>query len=121
MRTRCRQSGMRISAAAAVCAAASFIAQPSVAAEPAEAPSISVVLQDRTPRPAQVSLATVQPLEFQDKPAWARRLQFAARHGWTIAPLRRGKESDLVFGVHRDGYVGVFTTVPSRKSSRPSR
>ncbi|MDW8258250.1 MAG: hypothetical protein RML32_02265, partial [Gammaproteobacteria bacterium] len=72
----------------------------------AERPRPEVPYAD--PRPT----AKLQPLEFESTPAWMRRLDHVARHGWAMVRLRRGAQVDLVFGAHPDGYIGVFTTLP---------
>ena len=55
--------------------------------------------------------ATVQ---FNERPAWQERLDWIARHGLPFARLRDNRDSQLVVGMHPDGYFGVFLTPRTR-------
>jgi hypothetical protein len=61
------------------------------------------------------TLPRVDPtLQFNARPAWQERLDWIGRHGLPFARLRDNRDSQLVVGMHPDGYFGVFLTPRSR-------
>lgn len=63
------------------------------------------------------SLATRQlgaTLTFSERPAWQERLDWIGRHGLPFARLRDNRDSQLVVGMHPEGYFGVFLTPRQR-------
>jgi len=53
-------------------------------------------------------------LQFNERPAWQERLDWIGRHGLPFARLRDNRDSQLVVGMHPDGYFGVFLTPRTR-------
>jgi hypothetical protein len=53
-------------------------------------------------------------LQFNERPAWQQRLDWIGRHGLPFARLRNNRDSQLVVGMHPDGYFGVFLTPRTR-------
>jgi hypothetical protein len=49
-----------------------------------------------------------QTLKLSSRPAWQGRLDFIARYGLSLAPLRHNRDSTLVLGMHPKGYFGIF-------------
>jgi hypothetical protein len=67
--------------------------------------------------PPAASLATGPldaTLDFNARPAWQERLDWIGRHGLPFARLRDNRDSQLVVGMHPEGYFGVFLT-PRRR------
>jgi hypothetical protein len=105
------------------CAAFAGGAAPSLAIEPVrlEAPPAAerfAAGTDRAPGPtlaaaarlnASTTDAAASSLRFQNRPAWIRSLEQAARRGITVAPVRDNETTRLVFGMNRKGYIGFFT------------
>jgi hypothetical protein len=66
---------------------------------------------------APASLATRQldaTLDFSARPAWQERLDWIGRHGLPFARLRDNRDSQLIVGMHPEGYFGVFLTPRQR-------
>lgn len=62
-------------------------------------------------------ITTRQPdrrLQFNARPAWQERLDWIGRHGLPFARLRDNRDSQLVVGMHPEGYFGVFLTPRTR-------
>jgi hypothetical protein len=53
-------------------------------------------------------------LNFSERPAWQERLDWIGRHGLPFARLRDNRDSQLVVGMHPEGYFGVFLTPRQR-------
>ena len=70
-------------------------------------------------KPALVAPPAMRPhldttLHFNPRPAWQERLDWIGRHGLPFARLRDNRDSQLVVGMHPDGYFGVFLTPRTR-------
>lgn len=66
------------------------------------------------PAPAATLPRVDTTLQFNERPAWQERLDWIGRHGLPFARLRDNRDSQLVVGMHPDGYFGVFLTPRTR-------
>jgi hypothetical protein len=70
------------------------------------------------PAAAAASVVTAQQLssnmKFSERPAWQERLDWIGRHGLPFARLRDNRDSQLVVGMHPEGYFGIFLTPKQR-------
>jgi hypothetical protein len=60
----------------------------------------------------QTSTGVDQRLPFADRPGWQTNLAIVAHDGLPMMRLRRGEQSDLVLGINRKGFLGIYTTLP---------
>ncbi len=84
------------------------LAQPALALEPAP---LSLTAPQLPAEPAGTTARQALPetLRFHDRSAWVRRLELAAKRGFTVASLHENQDTRLVFGMNRRGYIGFFT------------
>lgn len=70
--------------------------------------------QPALPAPAAPLPRLDATVHFNERPAWQERLDWIGRHGLPFARLRDNRDSQLVVGMHPDGYFGVFLTPRTR-------
>jgi hypothetical protein len=51
-------------------------------------------------------------MPFAERPVWQRRVAIVAHDGLPMIRLRHGTQSDLVVGINRKGFLGIYTTLP---------
>ena len=58
------------------------------------------------PRDADTSSHGMQPLRFQKRAPWVRRLETIGKEGIPFVRVPRGPESELIVGINRKGVLG---------------
>ncbi len=111
MRPLCPSTASRVRtlhALALALAGCLAFARPALALEPF-ALSLTTPRLRAEPAGATAQQALPETLRFNDRPAWIRRLERAAKRGVTVASLHENQDTTLVFGMNRRGYIGFFT------------
>ncbi|MFO1425430.1 MAG: hypothetical protein U1F11_00340 [Steroidobacteraceae bacterium] len=61
------------------------------------------------PRGAALRQLNGTPLRFQDTPGWIRTIERITDQGLPMLEVHRGRQSSVVFGIDRKGFIGFFT------------